>query len=350
MNFVRLLFVGVLALNTAGCGTFMARSIARAPNRYPSWFAPHAPVTLAFSPQLLTNFTARFVTVGPPAARLCYRIIEPADYHLKVTSTNWWERRQKQYEFGFSATVPGCSNFWTRVPRGTVLLLHGYGEAQFSMVPWALGLAQKGWRCVLVDLRGHGKSTGRRIYFGVKETHDLSQLLDTLAHDKELACPVAAVGDSYGAVLALRWKTVEPRVRSVVAIAPYGNLSNTVMNIRQDYADWIPKAMVRAGLAKLPSVLRIPASEFDTTTVLERCPVKALFVAGGEDKIAPVKEVELLRSLALPGSVLIVVPDATHEALTYYFNDLFPAIQKWLMVDNCCPYIAGLHHGNLNRK
>jgi len=312
----------------------MARSIARAPNRYPSWLAPHAPVALAFSPKLLTNFVAHYVEVGPPAARLCYRIVEPADYHLEISSTNWWERHQRQYEFSFKASVPGQSNIWTSSPLGTILLLHGYGVAQFSMVPWALLLAQQGWRCVLVDLRGHGKSTGRQIYFGVKETRDMSQLLDALARDKKMAQPVAAVGESYGAVLALRWKTVEPRLHSVVAIAPYASLSNTVMNIRREYADWVPKAMVESGLKKLPCVLQIPADEFDTTTVLKRKPVRALFVAGGEDRITSVKEVESLRSLALPGSKLIVVPDATHEALTYYFSQLAPAVLAWLAGDN----------------
>lgn len=330
MNFVRLLLISILALPVAGCGTFMARSIARAPNRYPSWFAPHAPVTLAFSPKLLTNFVARDVAVGPPPARLCYRIVEPADYHLKISSTNWWEHGQEQFEFSFRATVPGRSNAWTTAPRGTVMLLHGYGEAQFSMVPWALRLAEDGWRCVLVDLRGHGKSTGKRIYFGVEETNDMSQLLDALAADHELAEPVTAFGESYGAVLALRWKTVDPRVRSVVAIAPYASLSNTVMNIRREYADWVPSGMVRAGVKKLPSVLQIPASEFDTTTVLERRPFAALFIAGGGDKIAPVAVVESLHSLALPGSEFIVVPDATHEALTYCFSELVPPVLRWL--------------------
>ena len=271
---------------------------------------------------LLTNFVAHYVEVGPPAARLRYRIIEPADYHLEISSTNWWEHHQKQYEFSFKASLPGQSNPWTASPRGTVFLLHGYGVAQFSMVPWAFRLAEAGWRCVLVDLRGHGKSTGRQIYFGIKETEDMSQLLDALAGDKKLVEPVSAVGESYGAVLALRWKDVDPRVHSVVAIAPYANLSNTVMNIRQEYADWVPKVMVKAGLKQLPSVLQIPTGEFDTTTVLKRKPVRALFVAGGEDRITPVKEVEYLRSLALPGSELIVVPDATHEALTYYFSQL----------------------------
>ncbi len=330
MTIFRLLLLLALALNTAGCGTFVAHSIARAPNRYPSWFSAEAPVTLAFSAKMLTNFPTCYVNVGPPPARLCYRVIDPADYHFQVSSTNWLKHDEKQYEFTFHAIVPGQTNRWTASPRGTVVLLHGYGVAQFSMLPWAFRLADDGWRCVLVDLRGHGKSTGKRIYFTVKETNDISQLLDTLGRDKELAEPVSLMGESYGAVLALRMKTVDPRIRSVVAIAPYASLSNAVLNIREQYCDLAPKAMVKAGMKKLPSLLKIPGSEFDTTTVMRRKRVKALFVAGTEDKISPVAEVEQVRALALPGSELIVVPDATHEALTYYFKELDPAVLPWL--------------------
>ena len=330
MNFIRLLFLIVLAMNTAGCGTFIARSIARAPNRYPAWLAPTAPVTLAFSPKLLTNFATHFVEVGPPQARLCYRIIDPADYHLEISSTNWMQDQKEQFKFSFTASIPARSNLWTSAPRGTVILLHGYGLAQFSMIPWALWLAQDGWRCVLVDLRGHGKSTGRQIYFGIKETNDMSQLLDALAGENKLTEPVAMVGESYGAILALRCKTVDPRIHSVVAIAPYGCFSNTVLNIRREYAGWFPKPLIKSGIKQLPAVLQFPASEFDTMTVLRRRPVSALFVAGGADKITSAKEVKQLNSLALPESEFIVVPDATHEALPYYFKALVPAVLAWL--------------------
>src|ERR1035437_9062428 len=44
-----LLLPGLLVLSTAGCGTFMAHRIAQAPNTYPEWFAPKAPVAVAFS-------------------------------------------------------------------------------------------------------------------------------------------------------------------------------------------------------------------------------------------------------------------------------------------------------------
>lgn len=330
MSAVRWLCLFLLALNTTGCGTFMARSLVRAPNRYPSWFACEAPVTLAFNPKLLTNFAAQYVEVGPPPARLCYRVIEPADYHFVTRSTNWVKHGRSEYEFTFRATVPAAPNRWTSAPKGTVLLLHGYGLAQFSMMPWAFLLAEEGWRCILVDLRGHGKSTGKEIYFGLKETGDLSRLLDALARDKELAEPVDVMGESYGASLAIRWKTVDPRVGSVVAIAPYGSLSNTVMNIREQYAPWMPKWWVRAGLRELPSVLNVPAAELDITTVLGQKPVAALFVAGTDDQITPPNTVKQLYSMALPQSQLLVVTNATHESLTYYFSDLRVPVLAWL--------------------
>jgi pimeloyl-ACP methyl ester carboxylesterase len=319
-----------LVLCNAGCGTFVAHRMAQAPNTYPTWFAPRPRVSLGFDANFLTNFPTHFVAVGPPAAKLRYRIVEPADYELKSSSTNWLKHGQPQYDFTFHADVPGQTNRWTGAPRGTAVLLHGYGISMFAMAPWALRLAQDGWRCVLVDLRGHGKSTGRQLYFGLQETYDLSQLLDRLAQDGQLAGPVAAVGESYGAALALRWEGVDPRVQKVVAIAPYGVLSNAVLNISQDYAGWMPKAFIKAGMKQLPSLLDVPPRELDTTTVLTRSPVAALFIAGAEDKVAPAAEVDGLRALAAPGSKFIVVPHATHEAVTYFFDDLAAPVSAWL--------------------
>src|SRR5213076_2728652 len=91
IRIVRAVALAVLVLNTAGCGGFFARRMAQAPNTYPSWLAPEAPVELAFGTEFLTNFPARYVGVGPPPARLHYRVVEPADYRLELSSTNWLE-------------------------------------------------------------------------------------------------------------------------------------------------------------------------------------------------------------------------------------------------------------------
>ena len=257
-------------------------------------------------------------------------IMEPADYRLGFSATNWLERGHPHSLCRFSTTVPGRSNAWSAAPRGTVVLLHGYGDGEFAMTPWALRLAEEGWRCVLVDLRGHGKSTGRRIYFGVQEVRDLSQLLDQLTSDGQVASPLAVLGHSYGGALALRWKAVEPRLGRVVALAPYAVLSNVVLNIRREYSGWVPAGLVKAGLKKLPSVLKTEPSELDTATVLARHPVVALFAFGAEDRVAPAVEVTRLHREAGPGSELIAVPQATHEAVTYYFDELVPPVLRWL--------------------
>lgn len=329
-RFVARLLLLLAACGTGGCGSYVAHRMAQAPNTYPSWLAPRARVILSFQDQFLTNFPAQFADVGPPQARLHYRVVEPGEYHFGVTSTNWLDRGRRQYQFNFRADVPGGTNVWTRNPRGTVVLLHGYGVAEFAMAPWALRLAQEGWRCVLVDLRGHGESTGATIYFGIKEARDMSQLLDVLANRGELVQPVAAIGESYGASLALRWKTTDTRVDRVVAIAPYAVLSNAVLNIFHEYAHCLPKSLPKAGLKKLPAVLGVQPDELDTTTVLARHPVVGLFVAAGEDKVTPIADVQKLFEAAAPGSKLITVSEATHETVSYFFSELSSPVLSWL--------------------
>jgi pimeloyl-ACP methyl ester carboxylesterase len=323
------LLVGTSLLGT-GCGSFMAHRLVQAPNTYPSWLARRAPVELVFGADYLTHFPAHSADVGPPDARLCYRIVEPGDYHLEVAATHWVERGRPHSRFTFDATVPGLTTDFTAAPRGTIVLLHCYGLSQTVMAPWALRLAQGGWRCVLVDLRGHGQSTGRRIYFGLREARDLSQLLDALARDGRLTEPAAVFGYSYGAALGLRWQAVEPRLRTAVALAPYAELSRAVLNVRRDYARLIPEVCVKAGLGQLPRVLRVEPSELDISAVLTRAPLTALLVAGGADTITPVSDVRRLHALAASGSRLLVAPGATHESLPYCLDDLADPVLAWL--------------------
>lgn len=320
----------VLSIGGSGCGHYMARRMVQAPNTYPQWLTPQARVELAFDQVFLTNFPAHFADVGPPSARLRYRIVEPSNYDFAVQQTNWMHRGKPHYVFNFHAKVPGKTNAWSAHPRGTVLLLHGYGVAQFAMAPWALRLAQEGWRCVLVDLRGHGKSTGDRIYYGMQEPQDIQQLLDHLERGGQLPRPVSVLGESYGAAVALRLKAVDSRVAGFVAIAPFAELSNAVVNISREYAQWMPLAFPRAGMRALPQVLKVPPAELDPITELRRHPVTALFVAGAEDRISPVGEVQRLHAVAAPTSEIFIVPQASHESVTYFFNGLVPPVLAWL--------------------
>ena len=332
VRFISLLLV--LLVCGTGCGRFAARRMVQAPNTYPQWLAPKAPVSVAFNDKLLTVFSNEFVQIESPKAKLRYRIIEPAKYEFR--STHRFNHQLDQFELSFSANIdnlPQRTNAWTHSPRGTVVLVHGYGVAGFAMLPWALLLAEEGWRCVLVDLRGHGKSTGRQIYFGIQEVADLRALLDQLSAENRVAPPVSVVGHSFGAVLALRWSLSDSRIQKVVAISPYADLSKAVLSISNQYAPWLPDSFLRAGLRKLPDLLHVPQQELHPAMWMHENGRIALFVAGAKDTIVPVDQVELLHHLAGPGNQMLVVSKAGHEALPFYFDQLAQPVTEWLLND-----------------
>jgi alpha-beta hydrolase superfamily lysophospholipase len=323
----------LLIICTCGCGRFAARRIAQAPNTYPKWLAPEAPVTVTFQPPLLANFTAEYLHVSAPPARIRYRIIEPGDYQFRWT--NHLDEARGKLDLRFTAnvtnTAPAEQSSSAHIPRrGTVILLHGYGVSGFAMFPWALLLAEQGWRCVLVDLRGHGGSSSQRVYFGTQELHDLRALLTQVQQTHYVDVPVSVVGHSFGAVLALRWKLADPRVGNVVAMSPYADLGAAIQNIRQQYARWLPKSFIAAGLRELPCLLHAHPAEFHPAHWVDHRLADVLFVAGGADAIATLDQVQKLHRLAGDGNELIILPRAAHETLPFYLDDLAEPVRKWL--------------------
>src|SRR3954466_6566579 len=122
---------------------------------------------------------------------------------------------------GPPTTQPSLAN--RRPPKGTVFLLHGIGDRK-DKVPyllWARVLAQAGYRAVLVDLRGHGRSTGRYMSYGVHESRDMAQLLDAFEEQGLVYGPVGVCGVSYGGAVAIQWAAIDPRVKAIVALEPF---------------------------------------------------------------------------------------------------------------------------------
>src|SRR5215203_2882736 len=99
VKFCRLVLLLLLGVCLAGCGGLAARRMAQAPNTYPKWLAPKAPVTLEFSTKLLTAFPNQFLQIESPAARIRYRIIEPADYQFRWNHRMDEARRQFNLSF-----------------------------------------------------------------------------------------------------------------------------------------------------------------------------------------------------------------------------------------------------------
>ncbi|MGC3956607.1 MAG: alpha/beta fold hydrolase [Verrucomicrobiota bacterium] len=174
--------------------------------------------TNLLSGRIATPLLYTSVPVGPPAAELKVLQLPAQDYHLTISNTVTF-RQKGEFSASLNIVTNTGINFKPRAQPATLILLHGYMLAKETMLPWALHLAQAGYRVVLVDLRGHGQSTGDQVGFGKFEVNDLRQLLDGLQARGACDETVGVMGFLYGATLALHWAAQDERIRTVVALA-----------------------------------------------------------------------------------------------------------------------------------
>ena len=203
-------------------------------------------------------------------------------------------------------------------PRGTVILLHGIHDSKKTLLPGALHRARRGFRALAVDLRGHGESSGRWLTYGVRESEDLSALIDRLQQLDLLQRPLGVHGTSYGAATALMLGGSDSRVDSIVAVAPFSSLPEVVPY----YARW----MFGSAAELIPAFfLRDILDDagrragFDPGRACPRCAVSGfrgslLLVHGKAEERIPWQQSVQIRDAATRASEVrvVLVPGASH--------------------------------------
>lgn len=203
-----------------------------------------------------------------------------------------------------------------------LILVHGFGESMSVWKPY-LDVLAADYAVVLVDLRGHGRSTNPTETFSFSAVAgDVLALMDHLHHPR-----FRAVGVSTGGIALLHIATEEPsRLESfaVVGAAPYlpaqararvGEIAadkETMQYLRQfvTRGDAQASALLRE-FAALRGSVSDPAF---TPPQLAAISAPALIVYGDRDEFFPVElALELYRSI--PRSYLKVDPNGGHEPI-----------------------------------
>jgi len=249
-----------------------------------------------------------------------------------------------EYSFQWTPKING-KNVWVEGPiklsvtrtdapaKGLLIMLHGFGCCKEQMLPWALELASAGYRVALVDLRGHGRSTGEWVGFGALEKRDMIKVLDTLEQKGLGKIPVGILGVSYGASVALDFAAEDARVNTVVAIEPFSSARAGIPEMARaafpEYASKISDRMFRSAFLIGANKGVFDWDETDTSRSVSRIHHPILLIHGGSDTWLSPDHSRRLLSQAKLGSRLIVVPDETHVSLPLGMEKIGGDVRNW---------------------
>ncbi|MEO6568718.1 MAG: alpha/beta fold hydrolase [Opitutaceae bacterium] len=309
----RAILAGLLiftCVGSTGCVTsILANKITRAPNLQstPTQFRQFA----AYRPVLDQQYysLALKIPVSPHPALISVGVIEPGDYQLKheLKSTAKDHKTVVSLDMSFAKRAETAS---PTSPKATIFVLHGVMMAKESMLHWGFFLAEKGYRVVLVDLRGHGQSSGDLISYGAWEPADLSQVLDELTRRQVIVGRVGVLGLSYGGAVAIDWAARDPRVTSVVALAPFSDARKAI----DEFAHALmPTVVSHVSPEKMAAALALAAKrgqftweETDVVAAAHQLRQPILLFHGSNDQWIPLHHSQTIKAAAPSGSALRV--------------------------------------------
>jgi pimeloyl-ACP methyl ester carboxylesterase len=279
-------------------------------------------------------YKERWMVETDSGVKLSVATIEPGDYrfhydfkvvrepgkHPRMNANMFWRTGA---DIVYSAAAP----------RGTIVLLHGYLERKEYMVPWAVALAEAGYRCVLIDHRGHGASTGDFISFGAHESRDVSRVLDDLARRGWDVSRVGVLGVSYGSSVGILAAGRDPRIATIVAFEPFSSAETAVPELTRavfgKMVKGISDGQFAAAHRQEAKIAGFRWEDADIPAALGRTKARVFFIHGAADTWLAPRNSETLHAHAKPGSRLLIVPDENHVTLRMQIEPFRADVLAW---------------------
>lgn len=224
---------------------------------------------------------------------------------------------------GHIVPVNGIDMYYEEQGSGEPLvLLHGFGGCGKNWMPF-MGKLSERYRLIVVDMRGHGRSTNPENEFTHRQSaKDVLSLLDAIGIDR-----FSALGASSGGMTLLHMATLQPaRIESMVLISATSHFPDQARSIlKETSTENMPpevQEMYRECASRGDVQIHQLATQFNgfhksyddmdfTGENLSRIPVRTLIVHGDRDPFFPV-EIPVSIFRAMPNASLWIVPGGDH--------------------------------------
>jgi len=139
-------------------------------------------------------------------------------------------------------------------PRAVINLIHGLGEHSSRYASWAWKFTQEAYIVRSFDLRGHGRSEGKRGY-GQTYQHLLSDIAEFISRGYEEfgQLPAFLYGHGLGGNLVLNFAMTNiPTVQGIIITSPWLGLENTPPHFLMKFAKllgkFLPGKIIKSGI------------------------------------------------------------------------------------------------------
>ncbi len=200
--------------------------------------------------------------------------------------------------------------FESKLTRGTVVLLHPLmaGKA------WFLGLgerlADRGWDVVLMDLRGHGYSSGAYTTWGVREKQDGKAVMDELLETEPIHERIYVCGSSMGAGVAIQYAAIDPRCKGVIAIAP----PIAAVEVFRKMLFLLPRTRFDKAVDRAGELADFDPADASALAAAQKLQCPLMVVQGRWDMLVPVDQAEAVFDAAETPKKYIQLEHAGHGA------------------------------------
>jgi len=235
--------------------------------------------------------------------------------------------------------------------QGTIIITHGMAEHSECYHPLAKTLAENNWHVVGWDLRGHGRSEGKRGYirdFSYFEK-DLEVLLQTIRRQPQFPkAPLALFGHSMGGLITLQYLVSNAeKPDAAVLSSPALGLAIQVPPLKEKIAHiaakWLPSLTLNneikySDLSRDEKMIQgysrdnlrhdkispglflgMQAAFKEVADNAAKITIPCLFQISGDDRIVSAEASrEVFTHLTNKRNQLLVYPDSYHEI----YNDL----------------------------
>ncbi len=238
-------------------------------------------------------------------------------YYAYIIASNQWLLDHKAQDV-YITSDDGLKLHGLWVPtenaRGTVLFAHGYRSTMLVDFGLAFELYHKlGMNLLIPEQRSHGKSQGRYITFGVKESRDMKRWLQY--HNDELSCkPVLLSGISMGAstMMYLADEELPENVKGIVADCGFTSPKEILKHVFQSVIRLpaVPTLFVTNILTRMFAGFGL--CDKDSRKTLKKNKLPIIMVHGMDDDFVPCSMTQEGFSVCAGPKQLLLVDGAEH--------------------------------------